>query len=325
MFGIGFIKAPPTTHIIHYRRGKVEQQGPGLSFWYLTYHSVIVRINLASIDVPFVFTEVSSDLQDTTLQGELTYRIVQPERAAALLDFSLNARGQYQSDDPTKLGERLVKAAQIQARSFTHRYPLSDLLLKSDELVAEMQGALKSSESLQQLGVELVGLSILSIKATPEMAKALQAKSREQLLLEADQAMHHRRNTAVEMERQIKENELETEIAVETKRRQVRQTQVEADIAVETQRAALVDRQVENQRKEAEARGAALRATLEPLKEIDWRTLVAASPEGNNPRSLIAMAFRDLADNASKIGHLNIAPELLQSLMASATPREDDR
>ena len=64
------------------------------------------------------------------------------------------------------------------------------------------------------LGVEILALSILSIKATPEMAKALQADAREKLLQKADEAIYARRNTAVELERQIKENELNTEIAV---------------------------------------------------------------------------------------------------------------
>jgi hypothetical protein len=30
---------------------------------------------------------------------------------------------------------------------------------------------------------------------------------------------------------------------------------------------------------------------------------------------MIALAFRDLADNASKIGELNVSPELLNSLL----------
>jgi len=102
-------------------------------------------------------------------------------------------------------------------------------------------------------------------------------------------------NAAVELERKIKENELNTEIAVEQKKRQIREAQMEADIAVEQQRSQLVDRRVENDKKEAESRGQMLRATLEPLKDVDWRTLMAASSGGISAKSLVAMAFRDLA------------------------------
>ncbi len=124
-------------------------------------------------------------------------------------------------------------------------------------------------------------------------------------------------NAAVELERSIKENELNTEIAVELKRRQVRETQLQAEIALEQERAELVDRRVENERKESQSRAEALRAVIEPLKDVDWRTLVAVGSGGLDSRQLIAMAFRDLADNAEKIGTLNVSPDLLQALLAT--------
>ena len=167
------------------------------------------------------------------------------------------------------------------------------------------------------LGLEIINMSILSIRATPEMTKALQAEAREKLLQQADEAVHIRRNKAIELERQIKENELETEIKVEEKKREVREMQLRADIAVELQRAELVDQKVENQRKEAEARGDALSAMLAPMKDVDWKTLLAASPGGINSQEMIALAFRDLADNADKIGTLNISPDLLNTLLQS--------
>jgi hypothetical protein len=36
---------------------------------------------------------------------------------------------------------------------------------------------------------------------------------------------------------------------------------------------------------------------------------------GGDPRRMIAMAFQGLAENAQKIGELNISPDLLQSLL----------
>ena len=244
MFGFAYLKASPTTYILQFKNGSITRQGTGLTFWYFRPASVIASLSVARIDVPFVFNEITQDVQDATIQGDLTYRIVEPRKTASLLDFSLNSRGQHESEDPEKLGERLVKLAQIRARAFTQRHQLPELLVKSDELVAEVLTGLQASEEVENLGVEILGLSILSIQANPEMTKALQAQAREKLLLEADEAIHARRNTAVDLERQIKENELQTEIAVEAKRRQVRETTIQADIAIEEQRAELVDRQV---------------------------------------------------------------------------------
>jgi regulator of protease activity HflC (stomatin/prohibitin superfamily) len=315
MFGIRFVKVPPTTYVMVYRGGQIVREGAGLSLFYFAPTADIVQVPLASTDVPFVFNEVTADFQDATIQGELTYRIRDPKRVSALLDFSVGPRGQHRSDDPTKLNDRLIHAAQILARSFTQRKQLSDLLISSDELIQVTLEGLRKSADVEMLGLEVLSLSILSIKGTPEMTKALQADAREQLLQKADEAIYARRNAAVEMERQIKENELNTEIAVQLKQRQVRETQMQADVAVEQQRAELVDRRVENDRKESASRAEALRATLEPLKSVDWRTLMAASSGASNPKSIIALAFRDLADNAEKIGSLNISPDLLSSLL----------
>jgi regulator of protease activity HflC (stomatin/prohibitin superfamily) len=315
MFGIRFVKVPPTTYVLQYRSGKIVRQGAGLSFFYFAPNTVLVEIPVASADVPFVFNEMTADFQDATIQGELTYRVSDPKRLASLLDFSVNALGRPRSNDPDKLNDRLVHAAQILARAYTQRHALRELLVSSSALVQEMIEGLKACETVTMLGLEVLALSIQSIKPAPEMAKALQADAREQLLRKADEAVFVRRNAAVELERKIKESELNTEITVEQKKREIRETQMQAEIAVEEQRSEFVTRRVENQIKEAEAQGQALQATLAPLKDLDWRTLMAASSGTLDPKLMVAMAFRDLADNAGKIGQLNITPDLLNALL----------
>jgi hypothetical protein len=317
MLGWRYLKAAPTTYVIHFVGGKVRREGAGLSFFYYAPKAEIVKVPLSTTDVPFVFNEVTADFQDASIQGELTYRITDAKRAASLLSFSVDAHGRYLSDDPTKLNDRLIHAAQISARSFTQRMKLRDLLVNSDALINEMLAGVQQSPVVGMLGLEVLHLSILAIKGTPEMSKAFQAEAREELLRKADEAIYARRNAAVELERTIKENELNTEIAVEQKKRNVRETQMAAEIAVEDQRAALVDRRVENERKEADARAHALEVTLGPLKDVDWRTLMAASAGAADTKLMIAMAFRELAENAGKIGELNISPELLAGLLKS--------
>ncbi|PQO25257.1 hypothetical protein C5Y96_25475 [Blastopirellula marina] len=323
MLGISYIKAPPSTHVMLFRGGKPVCEGAGLSFFYFSPNATLVQIPLASTDVPFVFNEVTSDFQDATIQGELTLRVNSPGKLASILDFSTDAWGRYRSEDPSKLNDRLIHTTQTLARAFTLKKTLRQLLTSSDELVEQVFAQLADSPAVAMLGVEVINLSVLSIKATPEMAKALQAEAREKLLLEADEAIYARRNTAVELERQIKENELNTEIAVQQKQRQVRETKLAADIAIEQERATLVDRAIENQRKESQAKADALKAILEPIKDIDWRTLLAASPGGIDANQMIALAFRDLADNAEKVGNLNISPELLATLLGDSGSNGD--
>jgi hypothetical protein len=186
-------------------------------------------------------------------------------------------------------------------------------MVSSDPLIGTLQSGLGNSDTVAALGVEILGLSILGISATPEMAKAFQAEAREEMLRRADEAIYARRNVAVELERTIKENEIKTELAVAAGQRNIRESQMAAEIAIEEQRKQLVDSKVENERKEAEARAAGLQAMLEPLKSVDWRTLMAAN--SGEPGQIMSFAFQQLAENASKIGELNISPELLHSLL----------
>lgn len=318
---LAYMKASPTTYVLHYQYGRLKRQGSGLAFWYLRPASTIVAVPVASRDVPFAFSETTADFQAVTIQGQLTYRVAEPARLAALLDYSIAPNGAYRSDDPDKLPERLVQTAQVLARVAVQGHLLRDVLATSELLATGLLPALREAEAVRMLGVEVLGLSILAVRPTPEIARALEAEARESVHRESDEAIYARRNAAVEQERRIKESELNTEIAVQEKQRQIRETQMAADIAVENQRSALIERRSENERKDADARAYALRATLEPLRSADWRTLMAVSAGGADPRLMIALAFRELAENASKIGELNITPDLLRSLLAPPAAR----
>lgn len=316
MLGLGYLKASPTTYVIHYKGGKVKRAGAGLAFLYYRPTSTIVQVPLASADVPFVFNQVTRDFQELTVQGQLTYRVSDPRKLAELLDFTVDARGKHASEDPTKLEERLVHATQVLAQAVVGRLTLREALAAGEPLVHEVLAGLRGSEAVTtMLGLEPLGLTIVSIRPTPEMARALEAEARERLQREADESIYARRNAAVAQERIIKESELETELAVEAKQREIRERKMAADIAVEEQRATLVARKVENDKQDADSRAYALEATLAPLRQADWKTLMAVSAGGADPRVMIALAFRELAENASKIGELNMSPDLLRSLM----------
>jgi hypothetical protein len=315
---LAYSKNSPTTYVLHYQKGKIRREGPGLAFWYYRPPSTIVAIPLASRDVPFAFSAVTADFQPVTLQGQLTYRVADPRRLAGLLDFSVRPTGQYTSDDPDKLPDRLIQTAQILALAVVQRLTLREALVSSETLVTEVVAALREAEPVRLLGVEILALTVLAIKPAPELARALEADARETLQRQADEAIYARRNASVEQERRIKESELQTEIAVQEKQRQIRETQIGADIAIEERRSALVQRRSENERLDADARAYALKVTLEPVRDVDWRTLMAVGG-ASDPKLMIALAFRELAENAAKIGQINVTPDLLAAL-TSPTP-----
>jgi len=334
MFGLRFIKVQPTTYLLQYQRGTVVREGAGLSFFYFAPTTSLVAVPTASTEEPFIFEETTADHQTVTIQGQVTYRVADPKKLAALMNFTLSGNGQsYVSDDPQKLPQRLINIVNVLARTEIQALPLRKAVKASDSLVAALRPKLTAAPEVAALGLEILGFSLLAIKPTPETAKALEAETRELLLKEADEAIYRRRNSAVEQERSIKENELNTEIAVELKKRQIRETKMDADRAVqekqrllreaemaasvvlEEKKKELVGLTAENTRAEADARAYGIEATMKAIGTADARVLQALANSGMKPEQLIAVAFQELAGRADKIGQLNISPDLLSQLI----------
>jgi len=314
MLGFRHIKVEPTRFVMQVVNGRVVREGTGLSFFYFAPRSTIVAVGVGSTDAPFMFQESTADFQVVGIQGSLTYRVREPRRLAGLLDFSLRGGG-YASDDPTKVGVRVAHAAQTATRKEVQSRPLRVCLVEAEAVAASVRKALEADAGLAALGLEVLGFAILAIKAVPETARALEAEARERLLREADDAVYARRNNAVEQERGIKENELATEGAVQEKQREIEETKLAGRIAVEERRRELVTVEAENTRTRADAQKYATEAALEPVRTLDPKALQVLAMGGAEPRALVAMAFQEIAANASKVGSLNISPDLLDSLM----------
>jgi hypothetical protein len=332
MFGIKHIKFDSMTYVLHYKNGSIRREGRGLSFFYFEPTSSIVAIPMGSNDLPFIFSESTNDYQTVTIQGQISYKISNPKMLADVLDFTVNDYGQYKKNDIEKLNQRIINDAQTATSSFLHSIKLKDAIRSAKTIEESILAGLKSSNAIGMLGIEILGANILAIMASPEMARALETETREKLQQEADQAIYERRNFAVEQERKIKESELNTEIAVEEKQKQIaekkmesnvqkaendrklREMKLQADISVENQRKLLIEQKTSNDKKEAETQGYVIETTLKPYKDIDWKTLTALN-NNPDPKFNISLAFRQLAENADKIGNLNISPDLLESIL----------
>ena len=333
MFGIQHIKFDSMTYVLHFKNGSIKREGRGLSFFYFAPNSSIVAIPMGSNDLPFIFSESTNDYQQVNIQGQISYKISRPKELADVLDFTVNDNGIYKKNDIEKLNQRIINEAQTATSAYIHSIKLKDAIRSAKAIENNILEGLKASAAIGMLGIEILGANILGISATPEMARALETETREKLQQEADQAIYERRNFAVEQERIIKETELNTEIAVEEKQKQIaekkmesmvqqsdnerklREMQLEADISVENQRKQFIEQKTANDKIEAETQGYVLEATLKPYKEMDWKILTALS-NNSDPRFNIALAFRELAENADKIGNLNISPDLLNSLLS---------
>ncbi len=282
---IGYFKSEPTEYILVYSNGRVVRQGTGLAFWYWGPDSSIALVPVSTVDALFVFNETTGNFQAVTLQGQVTYRITEPQTTAALLNFTVNPdTRKYRSEDPAKLNQRIINVIQQHTRNMLQQLSLEDALRGSTRLAEAVSGRLHEDATLRSLGVECLSLFFTSVKATPEMTKALEAEYREGLQKRADQAIYSRRADAVEQERKIKQNELETSVDLEQRRQQ------------------LVDLEGANGRKQAEFTAEETRIGLAPYQGLDSRLL-------------LALAFREFAENAQKIGNLTITADMLERLL----------
>jgi hypothetical protein len=282
--------------VIKYGSGRITREGQGVAFFYLKYNTQIVVVPTSSMDANLVFNEVTSSFQIVTIQGQFTYRIHNPKRAAELLNYTMNPfTHTHISGDPDRLAQRITNIIQMETRGEIQQRPLEEVLTQYETIAGRVLERVKNSALLDPLGADLLSVYFVAAKPTPEVAKALEAEYRETLLRKADMAISARRAAAVEEERKIKENELNTEITLEEQRRQ------------------LIDLQGNNALQEATNHGKALEEeatyrTRVRQKELDLYTAI-------DPRKVLALAMTDLGQNAGRIGNLTITSEILAALL----------
>ncbi len=334
MLGIQYFKADSSTFVIKTVNGKVRKTGKGLSFFYNAATASIAAVPVSAQEAPFIFKLLTADFQAVTVQGQIAYRVAAPETMADMLNFSLKSDGiSYVSEDPLKLSDRVIRVVQSIVQNKVQTTGLREALKLGQSLVAILREQLTADSPLAALGIALLDVSISAVQPTPETARALEAEARESILKEADDAIYDRRKSAVEQERTIKEAELQTELSVQQKEQEIEESRIlnqrsiqrgkvetererlQAEIAAETQRKELVTLLSENSRQEADAEAYAISERMKAFRELPVENLKAMALAQMDPQQLLALAFESLAQNAGKIGELNITPDLFGQML----------
>ncbi|MFW9990683.1 MAG: SPFH domain-containing protein [Candidatus Odinarchaeota archaeon] len=278
-------KGEPSRFIIKHVSGKIKKKGTGISFLYQAYNTTVISIPILTVDSNFIFNEVTKNYQSITLQGHFTYKIRDPLKMASLLNFQIDPKtGQYTSEDPEKLQLRIKNVVQMQTRNEIAKMDLEEALAVSTMLADAVLENAKDSSVMNDMGIEILSVTFNSVRPTAELAKALEADFRESLQRKADEAIYARRAAAVEQERKIRENELNTRIALEEKKKE------------------LITLSGENITQEAEYGARAKSMEMGVYQNLD-------------PRLLLALSMKSLSENAAKIGSLTITSEILASLL----------
>jgi len=285
VLGIEYFKAEPTEYA-RIRVGKrIKKEGAGISGYYLPFRTTIEMASVATGDQPFYFTEFSTDNQEVNIQGGFIYKALDPKRVMEEYNFSIDPQTkEYLADGFQKLPDYILQIIKGKTRNIVQGASLKDILVMGDSLAEQLMELLAAEDLHARMGVELKNIYITSIRPTPEIAKALEAEYREQLLQKADEAIYARRAQAVENERVIQQNELKTKIELEEKKKE------------------LVDLEGKNILQKAEYRARAKERELKAFEQV-------------GADMVTAQALLALGENAQKIGNLTITPELLAGIL----------
>ncbi|MGH9278471.1 MAG: SPFH domain-containing protein [Acidimicrobiales bacterium] len=317
---IRHLRANPTSHVRHLRRGKVVHDGAGVAFWYRSLGAALSEIPVDDREQPLLFHARSVDFQDVTVQATVTYRVVDPAVAAARIDFAIDPdRGVWRSTPLEQLGSLLTELAQQHALDLLARMRLIEALADGMTAVRErIASGLASDTRLSGIGVAIVDVRVVAVRAEPDVERALQTTTREQVQQEADRATFERRALAVERERAIAENELQNQIELARREEQLVEQRGQNERRRSTEQAAAAriaaDAEAERRRLLSASQADATRTVGEA--EADAEAARLAAYRDLDTAILMALALKELAGNLPDINTLTLTPDLLTPILA---------
>lgn len=310
----------PTDHVLHVRRGQVVHSGTGGSFWFRPLAAALSEVPVDDHEVPLLFHARSADFQDVAVQATVTFRIADPVAAATRLDFGLDPdTGRPRGNPLDQVAAMLTELAQQHALVVVTSTPLREVITAGLRLVRERVGqGLADDSRLADTGIDVVAVRVVAIRPEPDLERALQTPALEQVQEEADRATYQRRALAVERERAISENELQSQIELAAReeslieqegtnqRRRAQDAAAAARIEAESR--------AERDRILAESRAASIRLVGQSEAEVEVARLGASA--GVDRNVLFALALRDLAGNLPSIANLTLTPDLVSAALS---------
>jgi len=318
-------RGTPTGYVVHLQRGKVSHQGTGTSFWFRPLPAVISEIPVDDRELPLIVHARTADFQDVTVQATVTYRFSDPAQVSERLDFSIDTdRGTWNGNPLDQVARLLSELAQQHVVDQLAAMPLSAALAGGvGPLRASLAGGLATDARLAQTGISALDVRVVALRPEPEVERALQTPTRERVQTEADKATYERRALAVEQERTISENELQSKIELAVREEQL-VAQEGANQRRRAEEAAAADRiSAQSDADQVVLRAQAKAEATQAIGEAEAGAEAARmrAVEGVDPAVLAALALTPLAENLPQIGSLTLSPDLLSSALASLAGR----
>lgn len=313
------LRADTTSYVQHLRKGHVRHAGAGATFWFRRRTAALAEVPLDDREQALLFHARTADFQDVTVQATVTYRVVDPALAATRIDFGIAPdTGTWNATPLEALGTLLTELAQQPAIELLAQMTMAEALARGIAPVRDrVADVLAGDPRLAERGLDATDVRVVAIRTDPEVERALQAETREQVQQEADRATYERRARAVERERAIAENELQNQIEL-ARREEDLVTQRGLNERTKATEAAAADRiaaEAEAQRTRliADADAEATRLTGDAEAQAEAARLAAYAEL--EEATLLGLAVKELAANLPNIANLTITPDLLAPVL----------
>ncbi len=308
---VSHLRASATSHVVQMKGGSIKRSGAGVSFWFRPLTASLSEVPIDNRDMSLFFHTRTSDFQDAAVQATVSYRVAEPDLAAQRVDFSIDVyTGVWHADPLDTLGQLVSETAQQHAIATVATMTLAEAMTSGIVAARDaITAGLTSDERIRETGVAIVGVRVLAIKPEAEVERAMQTPTREALQQEADRATYERRAQAVERERTISENELQSKIELATREKNLLSQEGEnsrkrAEDAAAA-RGIADDAAARGERVLGEARASAAKALADAYNEADATVL-------------LARAAQTAAQNLGSVDSITITPDVLTKFLGNA-------
>src|SRR5918996_5258060 len=168
------LRAEPTMHVLRYRHGRLAKDGPGLAFWFRPINTTAAEVPLDDRELPFLFHVRSADFQEISVQGVITFRVVDPLRLADRVDFTIDLRrGRWQRTPLEQVAGLLTQLAQQFVIDDLARRDLRAVLTDGVAPIRDrIASGLRDEDAVADLGLDVVAVRVAAGKPTGGPGKA---------------------------------------------------------------------------------------------------------------------------------------------------------
>jgi regulator of protease activity HflC (stomatin/prohibitin superfamily) len=174
------LRADAGVHVVRFRNGRAVRSKRGLAFWFLPHRASIAELPMDDRNMVLFFKGRSKDFQAIAVQGNLNWRVADPNVLGMRVDFSIDLKtGRYTGKPLEQIEALLTGMSQQLATQYFARHSVHELLAAGIEpLRARLEEGLGRSARLIAMGIEIVAIRLIGVTPSAAGARAADADLR---------------------------------------------------------------------------------------------------------------------------------------------------